>query len=198
MSRFQVVEYDPDWPGVFERVRSYVWPAVRDMASSVEHVGSTSVPGPRAKPVIDACIVVASRGEVPACIERLASIGYVHRGDLGVPEREAFRSPVELPKHHLYVSPRTSLSLKNQLGLRDYLRSHPVAVREYGELKAELARRFSGDMDGYSVGKTEFILRILGEVGLSEAECAEIRRINQMSGVVRPSPALRPPDSPGG
>jgi len=190
MNRVQVVEYDPEWLGVFERVRSYVWPAVGDIALSVEHIGSTSVPGLRAKPVIDVCIVVASRREVPACIERLASIGYVHRGNLGVPEREAFRRPDELTRHHLYLSPRESLSLKNHLGFRDYLRSHPEAAREYGELKAELARRFPGDIDSYIVGKTEFILRILGEIGLSEEECAEIRRINQMSNVVRP-------DSPG-
>ena len=106
MSRVQVVDYDPEWPAVFERVQSYVWPAVSDISLNVEHVGSTSVPGLRAKPVIDACIVVASSSEVPVCIERLASIGYIHRGNLGVPEREAFRhAPDELPRHHLYVDP---------------------------------------------------------------------------------------------
>ena len=179
MKRVQVIDYDPEWPRIFERVRSYVWPAVRDIALSVEHVGSTSVPGLRAKPVIDACIVVASSKDVPACIERLASIGYVHRGNLGVPEREAFHHPDALPKHHLYLSPRESLSLKNHLGLRDYLRSHPEAAREYGDVKAELARRFPADIDSYIVGKTEFILGILGAIGFSEAELAAIRGINE-------------------
>src|SRR5688572_30017060 len=90
MSRVQVVEYDAEWPAIFERVRAYVWPAVSGIALSVEHVGSTAVQGLSAKPVIDACIVVALREDVPACIERLAGIGYVHRGNLDVPDREAF------------------------------------------------------------------------------------------------------------
>jgi GrpB-like predicted nucleotidyltransferase (UPF0157 family) len=186
MKRVQVVAYDPEWPRIFERIRSYVWPAVRDVAIDVEHVGSTSVPGLSAKPVIDACVVVASSGEVAACIERLASIGYVHRGNLGVPEREAFRRPQTLPRHHLYLSPRESLSLKNHLGFRDFLRSHPEAAREYGELKTSLARRFPEDIDSYVVGKTNFVLRILGEIGLSEMELAAIRSINQMDSLVRP------------
>lgn len=168
------------------------------MVLNVEHVGSTAVQGLRAKPVIDACIVVASRKGVPACIERLEKVGYVHQGNLGVPDREAFRRPDHLPSHHLYLSPRNSLSLKNHLGVRDYLRSHPEAAREFGELKASLASRFPADLDSYIVGKTEFILRILGEIGLSEDELAEIRRFNQMDNVVRPNPALQPPGFDGG
>lgn len=182
----QVVEYDSEWEEIFERVRSYVWPVVVDLAINVEHVGSTAVKGLSAKPVIDACIVVATGEDIPACVKRLASIGYVHRGNLGVPDREAFRSPEQLPRHHLYLSPRNSLSLKNHLGLRDYLRSHPEAAREYGELKASLARRFPADIDGYIAGKTEFILRILAEIGLNRDELTEIRRINQMDNVVQP------------
>jgi GrpB-like predicted nucleotidyltransferase (UPF0157 family) len=198
MKKVQVVEYNPEWPETFERVRSYVWPAVADVALNVEHVGSTSVQGLSAKPVIDVCIVVASRKEVVPCIERLGKIGYVHQGILGVPDRDAFRGPDHLPRHNLYLSPRDSLSLKNHLGLRDYLRSHPDAAREYGELKASLATRFPTDIDSYIVGKTEFILRILGEIGLSEDEIAAIRRINQMDNVARPDPALQPPGFAGG
>ncbi len=176
----------PEWTETFERIRSHVWPVVADIALNVEHVGSTSVPGLKAKPVIDVCIVVASINEVLPCIERLGTIGYVHQGILGVPDRDAFRRPDDLPRHHLYLSPRDSLSLKNHLGFRDYLRSHPEAAREYGELKASLAIRFPTDIDSYIVGKSEFILRTLGEIGLSENELTEIRRINQMDNVVRP------------
>lgn len=193
MSRVQVVEFDPQWPRVFERIHSFVWPAVSDIAVNIEHVGSTSVPGLSGKPVIDACIVVASKKDVPVCVERLASIGYVHRGTLGVPEREAFRRPDHLPRHHLYLSPRGSLSLRNHLGFRNYLRAHPEAAQEYGRLKASLARRFPDDIDSYIVGKTEFVLRILREIGLNEAELGEIRRINQMENLVRPD---APPTQP--
>jgi GrpB-like predicted nucleotidyltransferase (UPF0157 family) len=152
-----------------------------------EHVGSTSVPGLRAKPVIDACIVVASPRDIPHVVKALTKLGYDHRGDLGVPGREAFRQPPSLPKHHLYASHRGSLSLKSHLGLRDYLRAHPEAAREYGDLKATLASRFPEDIDAYIARKTDFILRLLGQIGLTSEELAAIRAINQPESRARPT-----------
>jgi len=188
MSRVEIRDYDPEWPHTFERIRAHVWPAVQHAAMSLEHVGSTSVPGLRAKPVIDACIVVASRRDIPHVVKALTAIGYVHRGDLGVPGREAFKQPAALPTHHLYASHRGSLSLKNHLGLRDYLRAQPAAAREYGDLKATLARRFPEDMDSYIAGKTEFILGVLRKIGLTDVELAAIRGINQPENLAGPAP----------
>lgn len=179
MPRVEVKPYDPDWPRIFDQIRAAVWPVVQHAAMALEHVGSTSVPGLQAKPVIDACIVVASPRDIPYVVKALATLGYVHRGELGVPDRAAFRHPASLPKHHLYASPRRSLSLKNQLGLRDYLRANPEAAREYGELKLQLARRFPDDIDAYIAGKTEFILGVLRNVGLTDEELAVIKAINQ-------------------
>jgi len=98
-----VVEYDPAWSTQFETLRSIVLSAVGDIAVVVEHVGSTSVPGLAAKPIIDIDVVVASAADVPVAIERLAVIGYEHRGNLGVEGREAFGSPLEPPQRHLYT-----------------------------------------------------------------------------------------------
>jgi GrpB-like predicted nucleotidyltransferase (UPF0157 family) len=123
---------------------------------------------------------------VPYVIEGLADIGYVHRGTLGVPDREAFARPVGHPRHDLYVSPRESLSLRNQLGLRDYLRAHPDAAREYGELKASLARRFPEDIDNYIAGKTDFILGILKQIGFKGHELFDIAAINSLEALTRP------------
>ena len=187
MSLVVVSAYDPEWPRTFERIRAHAWPAVRHAAMSIEHVGSTSVPGLRAKPVIDACIVVASRRDIPHVVKGLTKVGYLHRGDLGVPGREAFKQPAALPKHHLYASHRGSLNLKNQLGLRDYLRANPDAALEYGNLKATLARRFPEDIDSYIAGKTEFILGILQRVGLTSHEIEAIRDINRPENLARPS-----------
>jgi len=181
MSRVEVEAYNVEWPQTFERIRRFAWPAVRHAAMSLEHVGSTSVPGLRAKPAVDACIVVASRRDIPHVVKALSKLGYIHRGDLGVPDREAFERPPSLPKHHLYASHRGSLSLRNHLGLRDYLRAHPEAANEYGDLKESLARRFSEDIDGYIAGKTEFILAILRKIGFTDEELAAIRSINQRS-----------------
>ena len=175
MAMIEIKTYDPEWPATFERIRAFVWPHVQHASMALEHVGSTSVPGLSAKPVIDACIVVASRRDIPHVVKALTRIGYVHRGELGVPEREAFQHPASWPKHHLYVSPRGSLSLTNHLGLRDYLRANPDVAREYGELKASLAGKFADDIDAYIAGKTEFILAILRNIGFTEEEVAAIR-----------------------
>ena len=170
--------YDPEWPQMFAEIHDRVWPVVQHAAMRLEHVGSTAVPGLPAKPVIDACVVVASPRDIPHIVKALKTIGYTHRGDLGVPDREAFRSPVGFRKHRLYASPRHSLSLKNHIGLRDYLRAHADAARQYGDLKTSLAARFPDDIDSYIAGKTEFILGILRMVGLDSTELAAIRQIN--------------------
>jgi GrpB-like predicted nucleotidyltransferase (UPF0157 family) len=186
MSRVEVTAYDPEWPRTFDRIRAHVWPAVQHAAMSLEHVGSTSVPGLRAKPAIDACIVVASRRDIPHVVKALTKIDYAHLGDLGVVDREAFKQPESLPKHHLYASPRGSLSLKNHLGLRDYLRAHSEAAIEYGDLKENLARQYPDDIDRYIAGKTEFILGILRKIGLTDEELAVIRGANQIDNHTRP------------
>jgi GrpB-like predicted nucleotidyltransferase (UPF0157 family) len=107
MRKVEIVDYDPHWPEVFETLRQRIWAALGDVALSVEHVGSTSVPGLAAKPIIDISIVVPERSDVQTGISRLASLGYVHRGDLGIEGREAFANPDGLPiAQSVLVSPR--------------------------------------------------------------------------------------------
>src|SRR5687767_15978465 len=103
MSTVTVVDYDPSWPSVFETLKSHVLQALGSLPVSVEHVGSTAIPGLAAKPIIDMDVVVASVADVTIAVERLSSLGYIHRGDLGIQGREAFHSPSALPPHHLYV-----------------------------------------------------------------------------------------------
>ncbi len=196
MSRVEIQPYDPEWPRMFERIRDHVWPAVQIAALSLEHVGSTAVPGLSAKPVIDACIIVASRRDLPHVVKGLAKIGYVHRGNLGIPDRESFRHPPDLPRHHLYASPRGSVSVKNHLGFRDHLRTHPQAMHAYAELKTRLAAQFPHDMDGYIAGKTDFIVDILRQVGLSDDELEVIRGASrpQDSSVSAPTLSDRAPN----
>jgi GrpB-like predicted nucleotidyltransferase (UPF0157 family) len=178
MSRVNVQPYNPEWPRTYEQLRAQIWPVVQHAAMRIEHVGSTAVSGLHAKPVIDICIIVASRRDLPFVAKGLQSIGYTSRGECGVPEREVFRAPDGLPKHHLYASPRHSVSARNQVGLRDFLRAHPDAAAEYGDLKQRLAAQFPHDMERYIAGKTECVLRMLQQVGLSDEELASIRAIN--------------------
>ena len=178
MPKITVVDYDPTWSGTFERLRAGFWPHISDVAAGIVRVGSTSVPGLAAKPVIDMTIVVPDPPAMRAVIARLAGIGYRHRGDLGVPGREAFERPEGTPAHHLYACVAGNDGLRNHLALRDRLRSHPEGAKEYGRLKRELAEQFAEDIDGYVDGKTEFILSILAEAGFSHEQIAKIRAID--------------------
>lgn len=179
MRRIVVVVYDPAWPATFDNLRAKVWTVVGDFARTIEHIGSTSVPGLAAKPIIDLIVVVSSAADVPRAIERLATLGYVHRGNLGIEGREAFENPAELPAHHLYVCPVESLGLRNPLAVRDYLQGHPDVARAYGELKKALAVKFPADIDSYVDGKTDLILSILREMGFSSDQLAAIERMNR-------------------
>ena len=153
MDKIIVLDYDPNWAKEFEALKAVLANCLGSLPISIEHVGSTSVPGLSAKPIIDLDIIIEDDDRILAeVIQKLATLGYPHRGDLGVPGREAFKwLGSEFPKgssgrswmkHHLYVCRKGSPSLENHLNLRNYLRAHPEKVREYSELKKALAQQF--------------------------------------------------------
>jgi GrpB-like predicted nucleotidyltransferase (UPF0157 family) len=163
-----VVDYDPRWPDVFRLLRAAVAEVLGDLAVTVEHVGSTAVPGLAAKPIIDIDVEVPSVADIPRAIERLAILGYVHRGDLGIPGREAFTAPAEKPMHHLYVCALGNEELLRHRLFRDYLLTHPDDARAYGELKKAAAARFGEDRAGYNEAKTQFVEAVLARARLRE------------------------------
>jgi GrpB-like predicted nucleotidyltransferase (UPF0157 family) len=177
-----VVDYDAAWPTTFVELRRPIWEAVRNVALAIEHVGSTAIPGLAAKPVIDMDIVVRSHSAMRTVIERLAALGYAHRGNLGIEGREAFERPAGSPPHHLYACLADSTALRNHLHVRDWLRAHPQTAAAYGALKKELAARFRDDVGAYVEGKTAFLLEILREGGFAAAELAAIAAANDRDG----------------
>jgi GrpB-like predicted nucleotidyltransferase (UPF0157 family) len=158
-----VSDYDPAWPEWFERIRAFVWPAVADVARRIDHVGSTSVPGLAAKPIIDLDIVVASEELVRPAIERLARIGYGWRGEMGVVGREAFKAPSgsELPEHHLYLVVENNKAHLDHWLLRDLLRDDADARARYAELKRRNAELADGDLQLYVEAKAELVTELL-------------------------------------
>jgi GrpB-like predicted nucleotidyltransferase (UPF0157 family) len=156
-----IEDYDGSWPDRFERLKVRLLRALADSAVAVEHIGSTAVPGLPAKPIIDIDVVVSSDDEVSGAVERLASLGYEHEGDLGVAGREAFRWPAGERRHHVYVVVEGSHAHRRHVLLRDYLRTHPDEAATYGELKREFARRHGSDRTAYTDAKSAFIERAL-------------------------------------
>lgn len=179
-----VSTYDERWPEQFLLLRARLDRAMADITDRIEHVGSTSVPGLAAKPIIDIDIIIAP-DQLAASIDALSTIDYVHRGELGIEGRHAFRlvsaqgEEERLPRHNLYVCIEGSESLRNHLLLRDYLREHPDRARAYGALKLELAATYPDDIDAYIEGKTAFILAILKEQGMSSESLAAIDEANK-------------------
>jgi GrpB-like predicted nucleotidyltransferase (UPF0157 family) len=172
----EVAEYDPGWAERFERLRDEYAGAMAAAGVpvvAIEHVGSTSVPGLAAKPVIDVDIVVAER-DVAAASEVLAGLGFRPLGDLGVRLRWAFKPPERLGRTNTYVIIEGSLSLRNHLAVRDALRGDAGLREEYADVKRRLGATTS-DINEYSAGKNEIVLRILAAASLSDEDRAAIK-----------------------
>jgi len=149
-------------------LRDRIAESLEGLPSTIEHVGSTSVPGAAAKPIIDIDLVVESPMSVFKATELLGRSGYRHLGDLGIKGREAFESPSGLPEHHLYVVVVGSSEYTRHLRFRDYMRSHPAEVRRYSKLKRSLAKKYRDDREGCTEAKTEFIEEMLRRAAYSK------------------------------
>ena len=167
-TRVIVHPYDPDWPKAFDEIRREIKAALGLLAMDVHHVGSTSVPGISAKPIIDLDVEIRSMDEFPMVKARLGAIGYEHEGNLGIQGREAFRyeGKPHLMKHHLYVCPSDSPELYRHLTFRNYLRTHPEAAGRYSRVKEEAALAFPDSIDDYMNCKAPCIAELYQQCGL--------------------------------
>lgn len=163
-----VQPYSREWEKNFLDIRNEIQDTLGELALRIEHVGSTAVPGLSAKPIIDIDVVIKDDSALDAVVSKLQAIGYMHEGDLGIAGREAFayEGKEHLQKHHLYVCPSDSAELKRHLAFRDYLRSHPDAVSEYGRLKEDGAKLHPDDVDKYIEHKSPFIEKTLKRIGV--------------------------------
>ena len=136
-----VVPYDQKWKSDFAEIRKEIESAIGHLIVGIEHVGSTAVEGLSAKPCIDIDVVIKDYSVFDAVVRELEAIGYIHEGDLGIQDREAFRyeSKPHLQKHHLYVCPQHSQELRRHIAFRDFLRKNPEAVKQYSQVKETAA-----------------------------------------------------------
>ena len=156
-----VEKYNPQWPGWFEEIKVFLGEPLIQACISIEHVGSTSIPGMTAKPIIDLILVIKPERweEVKALLEQR---GYYYRGNQGIEDREVFRLADEspLPAHHLYVCPKHSFELKKETAFREYLKTHKADRERLSKLKWALAEAFDNDKYPYMDGKDTLVKEI--------------------------------------
>ncbi|WP_428230203.1 GrpB family protein [Flavobacterium sp.] len=162
-----VVPYNPDWAEEFQKIEKELFAVLKDVVLAIEHVGSTSVAGLYAKPIIDIDVVVENN-MFEAVKQKLKEIDYEHAGNLGIEGREAFSytNKEHLMEHHLYVCHKESNELKRHITFRDYLRKHDDDKDRYGQIKIEMAKKFPHDIENYLLGKQSVILDIYKKCGL--------------------------------
>ena len=196
--------YSPLWPRYFAAERDRLVATLKGVNySSIEHAGSTSVPGLAAKPNIDIDIVVPTREAVMPCVDALVSRGgWFSRGEMGIPDRHMMRSwpkgaepvavpplvpsiddqPLDtsaLPRINLYVVVEGSLALRNHLALREVLRRDEHLREKYAAIKWESAAKYPDNLDAYTISKSSILKEVLSQGGLGESEVQEIFDVNQ-------------------
>ncbi len=156
-----VEKYNPIWPKWFEEIKTYLGEKIVKACLRIEHVGSTSIPGMTAKPIIDLILVIEPEGweEMKSLLEER---GYYYRGNQGIEEREVFRLKDEtiLPSHHLYVCPKQSFELKKETAFREYMKTHKKDRERLNALKWSLAEKFNNDRQLYIDGKDAMVKEI--------------------------------------
>ena len=163
-----VLPYDRTWKFDFEEIKREIEDAIGDFIIGIEHVGSTSVEGMSAKPIIDIDVIIKDYAAFDAVARRLEAIGYFHAGNLGIKDREAFKyaNKPHLRQHHLYVCPQQSEELHRHITFRDFLANNPEAVKKYSAVKEKAAQLFPDDIEKYIEYKSPCIEELYRQCGL--------------------------------
>ena len=155
-----IVEYQPQWPALYEEEKTRILNVIGHKVISIEHIGSTAVPGLGAKPIIDIMIGVNQLADAEECIEPLITIGYEYRPPekAGIPERRYFtKGHPQARTFHIHMVELTSDFWERHLLFRDFLRAHPDVADQYYRLKKKLATEYGNNREGYTDAKTSFI-----------------------------------------
>ncbi len=162
-----IADYDPHWAAMYAEESARIQNAIGEWLSGIEHVGSTSVPGLAAKPVVDIMPGLRSLGDSPHIVGPLQKLGYQYfpEHEDVMPERRYFSLPAgdehRGRRHfHIHAVETTSAFWRRHLAIRDHLRAHPDVAGEYAALKRRLAAEYGSDREGYTEAKSEFIKRI--------------------------------------
>ena len=166
MASVVLAAYDPLWPEEFRAEADRIARACGDLEIRLEHIGSTSVPGLSAKPIIDIAAGVPPRIDRTRHVQTLKELGYEHLGAHGIPGRDFFRRG-NPRSHHVHMHSWSSRFWRDNLLFREYLRANPSVMLEYETLKRQLANIYAGDRPRYQTEKGPFIQAVLRQARLT-------------------------------
>ncbi len=158
--RVVVVDYDPQWPCMFKAEADRIRDVFGKEIMAIHHIGSTAVPGLKAKPIIDIMPLVRDIEAVDKFSDKMIALRYEPRGEFGIPGRRYFQKGGDNRTHHVHIFQFDSSDVERHLAFRDYLRQHADDAKRYGELKESFAKRFPDDIEAYCDGKNEFIKKL--------------------------------------
>jgi GrpB-like predicted nucleotidyltransferase (UPF0157 family) len=158
--KLKLLPYQLEWKKLFTEEKQRLEAAIGNNILEIEHIGSTSIPGMTAKPIIDIAIAIHNFEEAKVCIDPLENLGYEYKGEFGIPRRLYFVKGTPR-RFHLHMNEIISDHWKNHISFRDYLIKHPDKAKQYADLKIKLAQQFKANREAYTEGKTSFIEKIL-------------------------------------
>lgn len=153
-----VTEYDTSWPERFEQEAKIIKRILGENCIEIYHIGSTSVAGLPAKPIIDIMPVVKNLYQVDVLAAEFERAGYEYMGEFGISGRRYLRKGGDERTHHVHIfAEKSREDIERHLFFRDYLREHKEVCNEYARLKKELAEKYPYDNEGYCSGKDSFV-----------------------------------------
>lgn len=172
----RLVPFDPQWPAAFRQVADALQAALVPYAERIDHIGSTSIPGMLAKPVLDIDVTLHNVKDIDHATDILLRLGYEARGNRYDRGMWAFFLRDGKPAQRVYLCAPENLSHRNRIAFRDYLTAHADTAQSYATLKTRLAQAFEHDGDGYTAAKRSFIESIVRRAGQGSAVDEDDRR----------------------
>ncbi|ARK32359.1 GrpB family protein [Halalkalibacter krulwichiae] len=160
MRRVEVSQYKEEWASLFKEEAEKLTGIYGEELIDIHHIGSTSVVGLEAKPIIDIMPVVKDIRVVDNYNHLMYELGYKPKGENGIAQRRFFEKGGNDRTHHVHIYQVGSPEIERHLAFRDYVKSHKEAANEYGQLKKQLAQQFPYDIESYIRGKETFVSKI--------------------------------------
>ena len=158
--RVGVVSYNPNWKKMYKEESEKIKNILNDIIVDIHHIGSTAIPGIKAKPVIDVLVEVKNIEAVDQYNHKVEELGYEVMGEYGIPKRRFFRKGGNKRTHHIHIFQAGNEEIERHINFKEYLITHPDKAREYSKLKEKLVNKYTYDVENYINGKSDFIKEI--------------------------------------